>query len=136
MSREIDRLLDEIVSTRVAVEAELWRLVEESASILKEIAPANRRPWLSSVKQRICLEQDYRCGICGDRMNLEEVELDHIIPVHFGGGNERPNLRATHSTCNRSRGTVVEYIPLLRYLEDRYMNLPPAERLSLGLSSF
>ncbi len=133
MKNEIDRLLDDIVATRMSIEAELWVRVEECSSILKEIAPANRKPWLNSVKQRICLEQDYRCGICGEILSLADTDIDHIVPIFHGGGNERPNLRATHSSCNRSRGTSMELIPLLRYLEDRYMNLPPAERLALGL---
>jgi 5-methylcytosine-specific restriction endonuclease McrA len=129
MSQKIDRLLDEIVSTRMAIEAELWELVEESVTILKEIAPVNRKTWLASVKQKICLEQNFDCAICSERMAPEDVELDHIVPVAYGGGNERSNVRATHRRCNRNRGTSTDVQLLLRYLEDRYMNLPGAQRL-------
>jgi hypothetical protein len=29
---------------------------------------------------------DYRCEVCGDKPDLEPVELDHLHPVKFGGG--------------------------------------------------
>jgi 5-methylcytosine-specific restriction endonuclease McrA len=50
-------------------------------------------------------------------------EVDHIIPISYGGDNERSNLRLVNRGPNRSRGNRgTDPVDLLRYLEDMYMN--------------
>jgi 5-methylcytosine-specific restriction endonuclease McrA len=64
------------------------------------------------VRQRIIREGVARvCGICGlpidvtlPRQHPGSLELDHIVPRVYGGGDEPSNLRPTHRRCNRQRG--------------------------------
>ena len=134
MTSEIDNLLTQIVDARLSIERNLWTIVEEAASILGQISPAHRKPFIDKVRIELLEHQNYRCGICNELIQSEQFHIDHIIPFDYGGRNERTNVRVAHPICNQQRGTQVELLPLLRYLEDRAMNLPPAERLAFGIS--
>ena len=63
------------------------------------------------------------CGLCGEPMQRGIHEVDHEIPFVYGGGNERANIQLAHKKCNREKRASVLPKALLRYLEDRYMNL-------------
>jgi 5-methylcytosine-specific restriction protein A len=42
------------------------------------------------------------CGVCGEA-GLPDDEVDHVLPLAKGGGNERANLRRAHRRCNLAR---------------------------------
>jgi 5-methylcytosine-specific restriction endonuclease McrA len=106
-----------------AADRELWTLVAETASVLKELNPGPpRRLWLQSVVNEMWDAQGGACAICGSAMRRDEVDVDHRIPFCYGGGHERENLQLAHPSCNRSRRSGVDPRDLLRYLESRYMN--------------
>ena len=59
------------------------------------------------------------CGICSRRLGTRRedgnifngrlVEIDHIIPIQHGGGNELDNLRLVHWRCNpRGRAKMTD----------------------------
>lgn len=49
-------------------------------------------------------ERDQRiCGICGEAVAMEHLEIDHILPVCAGGRSSTENLRASHRRCNRRK---------------------------------
>jgi 5-methylcytosine-specific restriction endonuclease McrA len=102
---------------------QLWTLVAESASILRELSPNQRKPWLASVIQDLRYEQNGNCGLCGETLTGQDAEVDHIIPFCYGGGHERSNIQLACRPCNRSKRATVDPRDLLRYLEGRYMNL-------------
>lgn len=103
---------------------ELWAMVVDSASALKEIAPNRRRPWLKNVVSELRALQGGRCALCGEPLGSSDVDVDHKIPFCYGGGNERGNIQLAHAPCNRRKRAAVDPSDLLRYLEDRYMNRP------------
>ena len=43
------------------------------------------------------------CGICGEPVDLEAMELDHVIPLSRGGRHERSNCQPAHMVCNRRK---------------------------------
>jgi 5-methylcytosine-specific restriction endonuclease McrA len=102
---------------------ELEMLVTETASILRELSPNRRKPWLASVVRELYDEQDGICALCGETLAGQDVEVDHKIAFCYGGGNERGNIQLAHGRCNRQKRAAVDPHDLLRYLEDRYMNL-------------
>lgn len=42
------------------------------------------------------------CVACGSK---DSLEIDHIVPIHKGGGNELENLQALCKSCNSAKGT-------------------------------
>lgn len=122
MSR-LDDLEGRARTVRDQSEADLWLLVAEAADVLKGLDPPRRRMWLASVLNEMWDEQIGKCALCGEGMDFGVWDVDHRIPFCYGGGNERANLQLAHPACNRRRRTAVDPRDLLRYLEDRYMNL-------------
>ncbi len=58
---------------------------------------------------RIVRRDDYRCQHCQKKLQDNEVEFDHIIPVSKGGSSEEHNIRLTCFDCNRDKSD--EYTP-------------------------
>ena len=102
---------------------DFWVRVVECSEIVREIAPKRKKMWLVQVLQEKYREQNGLCPLCDDSLVFGEWEVDHDIPFCYGGGNERANIQLAHPKCNRSKGKQVNPHDLLRYLEDRYMNL-------------
>ena len=62
---------------------------------------------LSRVQARrleIFQEQNGSCLYCGTAMVYGAMEIDHIVPVSCGGGNQRLNLAGACRSCNSSKG--------------------------------
>lgn len=110
---------------------ELWDLVMGCASILREIHPTQRKLWLVEVVNEIYQVQKGLCPLCNTELDSQSMQVDHIIPFVYGGGNERSNLQLAHQICNNQKRAKVDVIDLLKYLECRYMNLPPNDRIRL-----
>jgi CRISPR/Cas system Type II protein with McrA/HNH and RuvC-like nuclease domain len=101
----------------------LFALVVENSEILKTISTPKRKAWISDVIEEIYHKQNGCCAICGKELEYGSHEVDHVIPHSYGGGNERGNLQLTCITCNRSKRNNVDPHELLKYLEDKAMNL-------------
>lgn len=48
------------------------------------------------------------CNICHIWHKVSELEIDHIIPVHRGGENERHNLQIICKTCHKKKTKAEE----------------------------
>ena len=45
----------------------------------------------------------YTCVRCGRKLRRGDVDIDHIIPQSYGGGDSLNNLQCTCRHCNRSK---------------------------------
>ena len=45
------------------------------------------------------------CGYCGCNLQLNQMQIDHIIPLAHGGTNDEGNLMASCRSCNHRKGT-------------------------------
>ena len=104
---------------------ELWTLAAQCGSEIADLMPQKRRPWISEIIQELFHEQQGKCALCGQALALESLHVDHRIPFCYGGGNERNNLQLAHDHCNLQKKAQVRPRDLIRYLEDKMMNLPP-----------
>lgn len=101
---------------------EFWAEVVECSDLVKQIRAPKRRFWLVEVVQELHAKQNGKCALSGAPLD-PNFEVDHIIPISYGGGNERANLRLVNRGPNRGRGNRgTDPGDLLRYLEDLYMN--------------
>jgi 5-methylcytosine-specific restriction endonuclease McrA len=131
-------LIDRINATRERAASlqketaeDFWELVVECASILREIHPNQRRLWLAEVVNELYQAQNGLCALCNSQLDPQLMQVDHIIPFTYGGGNERTNLQLAHGQCNNEKRANVDAWDLIKYLECRYMNLPPNGRIRL-----
>jgi 5-methylcytosine-specific restriction endonuclease McrA len=60
-----------------------------------------------------------KCYICQKELLINEVELDHLIPVSRNGHSGLDNLAVSCQFCNRSRGTTIGVDQLRKLLELR-----------------
>jgi len=122
MGNKFDEMKKKSESLKKRSFHDFWTTVVECSQLMKQLDPNQRRPWIAHVISEMYEEQDGRCALTGQPLD-GSFEVDHIIPVSYGGGNERKNLRLVSRTANRSRGNRgVDPHELLQYLEDRYQN--------------
>jgi 5-methylcytosine-specific restriction endonuclease McrA len=124
MSRKrIHQIADEMGRIDSAYWEELWPVAEECSTILRELAPIKRRPFMSHVITELYGQQNGKCALCNGELKLPHLHVDHRIPFTWGGGNERENLQVAHPRCNQEKGDGVDLRDLIPYLESRCMNL-------------
>ncbi len=78
----------------------------------REIQSRRKAQKLGTMVERVNFKQILRdskglCGICKKPLDLFGIDFDHIIPLSKGGSHTRENLQATHSYCNRSKGSRI-----------------------------
>ena len=54
----------------------------------------------SAVYLRQAIESAPRCGICGARVHLRGISVDHIVPKRDGGIGSLDNAQLSHPYCN------------------------------------
>ena len=55
-------------------------------------------------KLRILWRDKFVCHICHKRGWWQDMEVDHVIALANGGGNQEWNKKAAHRHCNRKKG--------------------------------
>lgn len=53
----------------------------------------------------------YRCVKCGRSFRKGDMDIDHILPKKFGGGNAEVNLQCICKHCNRSKQASLHETP-------------------------
>ena len=65
-----------------------------------------RKSFPEPFRRKIAIRQDWKCanpdGEC-IKPDLEEYDVDHIIPLHQGGTNHQNNLQALCPACHRRK---------------------------------
>jgi len=56
-------------------------------------------------REHLYARDNGRCAVCGEHVEFDDMELDHVIPRTLGGEDHPRNLRVTHQRCNRSKGS-------------------------------
>ncbi len=59
-----------------------------------------------NARQQVYAKFDGHCAYCGRRIELEEMQIDHIHPKYLGGNNEMDNLNPACRMCNFRKGTL------------------------------
>ena len=60
-----------------------------------------------NVKRQLFYE-GYRCSYCGNEiLNINDCEIDHIIPFSLGGSTDISNAQLLHRYCNQSKGNQI-----------------------------
>jgi hypothetical protein len=67
------------------------------------------RTRIAGVTRRMeIIERDnFCCYICDIKLDIKEIELDHLIPVSKGGNSSSENVAVSCMNCNRARGNRI-----------------------------
>ena len=72
----------------------------------------------TKMKLRLVWERGKRCAICVRKIkDLDDLTIDHIIPLAKGGKNTIENYQLAHKKCNELKGQSMpkEFERMLRY---------------------
>ena len=61
------------------------------------------------------------CIYCGNKLTMENVTSDHIIPISKGGNNCQVNIVISCKNCNNERGTM-NFNDYLKIKNPKYKN--------------
>lgn len=66
-----------------------------------------RKTYSQDVKRMVYIKSGGRCSICGKRMDLNDCNLDHRIPLSKGGVDAVENLDCVHIQCNLIKSNLL-----------------------------
>lgn len=72
----------------------------------------------TKMKLRLVWERGKRCAICGRKIkDLDDLTVDHIVPLAKGGKNTIENFQLAHKKCNELKGQLLpkEHERIIRY---------------------
>ena len=81
---------------------------------------------VSRIKLELLWKNGKRCAICGKRIrHLDDLTVDHIIPLAKGGKNVVENCQLAHRECNGEKRDILPeiYDQLRRYNRTRIIKL-------------
>ncbi len=60
---------------------------------------------VGDVSYSYIMERDkMTCHICGKKVNKDELNFDHVIPLSKGGLHSNENIKVSHAFCNMNKG--------------------------------
>ena len=67
----------------------------------------NRSNHGSQTRQYIYDKAEGRCELCGRKIPLPEMTIDHVVPLAMGGRDEIANLQCACQICNRVKDKLL-----------------------------
>lgn len=96
---------------RFATRADAIELAWKCSNKCKGFQPVDLKPkrkrYATDVRRMIYLRNGGRCAICGKRMDLDNCNLDHRIPLSKGGRDNVENLDCVHVQCNYIKANLM-----------------------------
>ena len=72
----------------------------------KNKAKIKRKRYSDKERKIIYNKSGGRCELCGQWLLLENMTLDHIVPLSMGGGESMENLQAACYACNQFKSNI------------------------------
>lgn len=105
-ARDVGLMVRGIEASLLAGDA---RTLEEFPFVGRIYRPRAKRAGVSPTVRRFVFARDgRRCRLCGC---TERLEIDHIIPVVWGGTDEPENLQVLCKPCNLAKGPPAHACP-------------------------
>jgi 5-methylcytosine-specific restriction endonuclease McrA len=82
------------------------------ASLEKRAARGERKAITEKLRYQVLSRDSFRCRACGRGAdNGVNLQVDHIVPVDWGGTNDISNLLTLCEQCNRGKKSWVDAVP-------------------------
>lgn len=59
-----------------------------------------------SVRKDVYAKCQGCCAYCGEKISIDDMQVDHVVPLHCGGTNEIGNLLPSCRACNHYKATL------------------------------
>lgn len=66
-----------------------------------------RKTYSEDTRKLIYLNAKGRCELCGRKILLEDMSIDHVKPLYLGGKDDVDNLASVCVPCNMFKGSVL-----------------------------
>lgn len=66
-----------------------------------------RKTYSEDARKLIYLNAHGRCELCGRKILLEDMTIDHVNPLSLGGEDDVENLACTCISCNLFKGNIL-----------------------------
>ena len=78
---------------------------EKERVIWKQVVQRKHR---SAVTREMLYKQyDGRCQLCGKKLTLDDMTLDHIVPLNLGGADRLENIQIACFACNQLKKNIL-----------------------------
>lgn len=90
-------------------EIDKMRKEKMSMSLIKKdkSGKIKRKTYSEDTRKLIYLNAGCRCELCGRKILLEDMTIDHIKPLSMGGEDDVENLACTCYPCNLFKGNIL-----------------------------
>jgi 5-methylcytosine-specific restriction endonuclease McrA len=88
-------------------------IIDYNETFIKNAEKASEKPVkkpkrTTNVRELLLNSYPHICGLCGEQINsIDEMHVDHIIPLSRGGKDILANLQLTHARCNMDKGNTL-----------------------------
>ena len=66
-----------------------------------------RKKYSEQERKMIYIRDDGRCALCGRKITLSEMTIDHIVPLDRNGENSVNNLQCACYACNQFKSNIL-----------------------------
>lgn len=73
--------------------------------ILKQYDETKRKKLTKEERIEIYNRFDGRCGYCGEKINIKNMQVDHIVALRVGGTDTLDNMICACRSCNHYKST-------------------------------
>ena len=65
-----------------------------------------RRPFTKEERLQVYNKYGGKCAYCGQEIEYEDMQVDHLYPLNLGGTNDMDNLMPSCRPCNHYKHTL------------------------------
>lgn len=91
---------------RIMTEEELEELRARKKIKRTKSGKIKRKTYSPDVKKLLYIKADGRCELCGKKILLDDMTIDHVKPLSMGGEDDVSNLACTCLSCNQFKSNI------------------------------
>lgn len=61
----------------------------------------------SATREMLYKQYDGKCQLCGKKLTLDDMTLDHIVPLNLGGADKLENIQIACFACNQLKRNIL-----------------------------
>ena len=92
---------------RIMTEEELEELRAKKKIKRTKSGKIKRKTYSPDVKKLLYIKADGKCELCGKKILLDDMTIDHVKPLSMGGEDDVSNLACTCLPCNVFKGNIL-----------------------------